>query len=1378
MRPPAGTATSKKPPLSALPDSERKMLELMSLVAEPLPRSSWARWLAAVGIRDGKGLNYQHAELVAPFANFTRLGLVREINSPLRSHPEYAVEHKRLHDVLQQARALGDLDALYQRVARYQASLDDADHNPARQIARDALALMHGCKIDPASLAARAAKGFLRRDIGLALIAVLGPAAPVERLKVLPDEVSAPYLRALANLALEEWIPMGAQLATWAMRQDTVDLEVRGMLALTQVLRGDATRVLEALSANTEQVFVAVRAVAHLTQGRLEDARREARQAVDRTQTKAPKKVRGVKGVPGLFVWLLLTTDRSCERAIVLAQIEASTASDDPATKAGATALQAFETYRESELWPHTQAGERWCPARPQTWVEALCWGFTARAGSAKWESTGARLYGELTEVTQVASSFLANELRALLDEHSGPGAILPTLYTPEASWERALSQIETAMAQQVVSIPEIAQSKERLVWCIVVDDNEQDKEQEKGHATLSARVQTRTAKGFSVGKRVSWASLQELSSRSELLSDPDRPVIHALLSTLGMLWRGQRFYGEAGALLELVGHPLVFRDEEAREPVEVVLGAPRFEVRADGELLRITVEPKECAEGEVFAEREGERIVLTAFDSRQRAIALSIARGDLVVPLAARDRVERIVAGALGSFSVSSDVGAAAATVHPIEADARIHIALYRRTRGLRVRLRVRPLAGGSLFRAGEGGQHVLGVVIDEAGARHVQAERDLVQERAELEQVIAQVPILEDAPMAEDEVGFEDPLMCLELVDQLRSLGDRSVVAWPEGQPLRVVAERSARDLSLKLTNADYWLSASGELTIDNDLKIGLRELLALYQKAEGRFIPLDAERYLALDESLRRELEGLSQFTHEKGKSLLMHPLALAGLSTWAVDVKSFAMDKGVEQRLTRVKEAEHLDPAPPPQLIADLRPYQVEGYAWMSRLAHWGAGMCLADDMGLGKTLQTLALLLEHAVQGPSLVVAPMSVCRNWLDETAKFAPSLRAVQLTGDDRATTLAALGPYDLLVCSYGIMQQEIEQLQGVTFRVVVLDEAQAIKNASTRRARAAMQLMGTVRVALTGTPVENHLGEIWSIMTFLNPGLLGGVKDFERRFARPIQREGDLRQAERLKQIIRPFVLRRKKSQVLKELPPKTVITLEVEPSEQEAALFAALREQAKQRIVDPSKAHELRFRLLAEITRMRRAACHPALVAPEAGIESSKLNTFETLLSELREGGHRALVFSQFVDYLTLVRRRLEGLNVPYQYLDGSSTARQREDAVRKFQAGEGDVFLISLKAGGFGLNLTAADYVIHLDPWWNPAVEDQASDRAHRIGQTRPVTVYRLVMRTTIEQKILSLHENKREIADQLLEGAEQSGKLSVEDLVALLRDDDP
>jgi SNF2 family DNA or RNA helicase len=460
--------------------------------------------------------------------------------------------------------------------------------------------------------------------------------------------------------------------------------------------------------------------------------------------------------------------------------------------------------------------------------------------------------------------------------------------------------------------------------------------------------------------------------------------------------------------------------------------------------------------------------------------------------------------------------------------------------------------------------------------------------------------------------------------------------------------------------------------------------------------------------------------------------------------------------------------------PKAFEAELRSYQVTGYEFLARLASIGAGACLADDMGLGKTLMALALLVSRAERGPALVVTPTSVRANWFEEALRFAPTLRMRKLEGlDDSA--LQELEAFDVLVCSYTIMALRIEQLERVTFGTLVIDEAQAIKNAATQRARAARRLVAEARLALSGTPIENHLGDLHGLMSFLNPGLLGDAKQFETRFGKPIQRERDSKANDQLRKLIGPFVLRRRKSEVLRELPPRTEITLRVEPEASEQAFTEALRRAALARL-QPSDAARAgsTVSILAEITRLRRAACHPQLVDQEVDVGAAKLERLIELAHELRGGGHRALVFSQFVDFLKIVRARLVSEGFDCQYLDGSTSEAGRKKAVNAFQAGEGDLFLISLKAGGFGLNLTAADYVIHLDPWWNPAVEAQASDRAHRIGQQRPVTIYRLINAASIEERVLALHDRKQTLAEELLSDSAEVTRLDPDTLMALIR----
>jgi SNF2 family DNA or RNA helicase len=369
--------------------------------------------------------------------------------------------------------------------------------------------------------------------------------------------------------------------------------------------------------------------------------------------------------------------------------------------------------------------------------------------------------------------------------------------------------------------------------------------------------------------------------------------------------------------------------------------------------------------------------------------------------------------------------------------------------------------------------------------------------------------------------------------------------------------------------------------------------------------------------------------------------------------------------------------------------------------------------------------------------------------------------------------------GPFDVVVVSYGLLQLEAALFAKKSWHSIVLDEAQAIKNMHTKRSQAVMALQGDFRMAATGTPLENHLGELWNLFRFINPGLLGSAEQFQLRFAGPIEKAQDKRAEAgarmRLRRLTQPFILRRTKAQVLTELPPRTEIVLPVELTQDESALYESLRRQALDKLAAlEAPENQKSIEILAEMMRLRRACCNPELVAPGAGIVSSKLVAFARLVDGLLENKHKALVFSQFVDHLSLIRKYLDGKHIPYQYLDGATSMQERKRRVDAFQAGEGELFLISLKAGGVGINLTAADYVIHMDPWWNPAVEDQASDRAHRMGQQRPVTIYRLVARGTIEEGIVELHHRKRDLADSLLEGTEMAARMSPGEMLAMLK----
>ncbi len=468
-------------------------------------------------------------------------------------------------------------------------------------------------------------------------------------------------------------------------------------------------------------------------------------------------------------------------------------------------------------------------------------------------------------------------------------------------------------------------------------------------------------------------------------------------------------------------------------------------------------------------------------------------------------------------------------------------------------------------------------------------------------------------------------------------------------------------------------------------------------------------------------------------------------------------------------------------PPEGLTAELRPYQLRGWSWLHFLAQQQMGAVLADDMGLGKTVQTLALLEASRGQGPALVVAPTSVLRNWQQEAERFTPQLRLGLLHGSKRSSQLQRLasGELDLLITSYAILRRDIESLREVEFRTVVLDEAQAIKNPDSQTAGAARSLQAQHRIALTGTPLENRLGELWSLMEFLNPGFFGSLKRFEQRLAGPAA-SGNQVAVTAIRKRIQPFMLRRLKEDVAPDLPPRTETVVYCPMSDEQQQRYEAIRKAAVEGLAQPAepttaagRMKNRRMQVLAALTRLRQASCHPALL-PEGSpaADSGKLDRLLQLLARLVEAGHRALVFSQWTSLLDLVEARLEEAALQWLRLDGST--RKRAEVVERFQRADGPpIFLISLKAGGTGLNLTAADHVFHLDPWWNPAVERQATDRAHRIGQTQPVFSWKLVSEGTVEERILGLQQRKQQLADAVL-GGSGAETIALEDLEELLK----
>ncbi len=949
-------------------------------------------------------------------------------------------------------------------------------------------------------------------------------------------------------------------------------------------------------------------------------------------------------------------------------------------------------------------------------------------------------------------------------------GVSLLDILKPKSDWELSLSALANLIRKSSAkSIEKAPAASKRLAWFVSNDGD--------GDYSLSPKEQSLTKKGdWTAGRAIALKRLSKQSSDLSYLTPQDWQIC-SHLDSYSVGYYGQVEYEFTDmALVALIGHPLVFWENLSSVQIEVVAGEPELKVKkTENKRLVLQLEPNISNDKPIIFVKESlTRLKVIAVTSQHKQIATILGKNNrLEVPITAQEQVLTAINAVASLVTVHSDIGGGLENAQELPSQSLPHIHLLPMGGGLKLALMTRPFGEmGPYFQPGKGGE----TVITEIEGQRYQTTRNLSEEKERAKAIISASPTLSINDDDGGEWFLEDPEQCLEMLVELQNLTDEVKVEWPEGEKMRVSHQANFGQFKLNIQRQRDWFTAEGELQIDDNLVLGLQQLLELLEKSPGRFIALADGQFIALTNEFRQRLEELKAFSEKQGKGRRFHPLAALALEDMLDEAEQLKSDRHWKEHIKRIKEMKDLDPQLPSTLQADLRDYQVEGFQWLARLAHWGVGACLADDMGLGKTIQALALILTKAAAGPTLIVAPTSVCPNWISEAQRFAPTLNPLQFGSGDRSSTLENLQPFDLILCTYGLLQQEdvAEMLAKVQWQIVVLDEAQAIKNMATKRSQAAMNLQAEFKLLTTGTPIENHLGELWNLFRFINPGLLGSLESFNQRFANPIERNQNKTARNQLKRLIQPFLLRRTKNQVLSELPSRTEILLQVELSEEETAFYEALRRQAIANLEkSDAQAGAKHLQVLTEIMRLRRACCNPSLIMPDTPIKSSKLETFGEVLQELLENRHKALVFSQFVDHLTIIRKYLDEQKISYQYLDGSTPIKERKKRVDAFQNGEGDVFLISLKAGGTGLNLTAADYVIHMDPWWNPAVEDQASDRAHRIGQKRPVTIYRLVAKNTIEEKIVDLHHQKRDLADSLLEGAEMSGKVSTDQLLKLI-----
>ena len=945
-------------------------------------------------------------------------------------------------------------------------------------------------------------------------------------------------------------------------------------------------------------------------------------------------------------------------------------------------------------------------------------------------------------------------------------------LNAAEPTWSVALRELDRFLQLPPVSAePERETARSRLAWRLTPN--------QYAKLVLEPVEQTPSKRGgWNKGRTLSWDRLHSHHDLDLLPADHD--IMRLTGDTRFTYWGPTT--DQVGVMLEkLIGHPFVYLDATPMNVVRGQLGLLLDEKDSNWELVP-SIDGRSVLEFDHFspcnslcgvaADVVKSEIYVVRADYELWKLASGILSNTPVIPPEAQPEFLRRLPALEAKFPVGLP---ASLKGEFVPAEQRPVLRLTPNDpMGATIQLQVRPAPNGSYFSPGEGPLELAGQQ-DEV---RVQVERDHFEERQRADRLAKELflhrfrnlePFTWQIPSDDD---------VLDLLDTLRARPENDpMVLWPEGnvaRQMKVLGEVSPSALRVEIKDQHDWFGLSGSVTL-GDQQFPLTSLLTAL-KGGRRYLDLGKGQFAVISQEFRERLAGISDMIHSNRGKLEINSTAAPLLSDLFDKEVTLKASKKWKESLKRLQQANDLEPVVPATLSADLRDYQVEGYKWLRRLAEWGVGGCLADDMGLGKTVQAIAVLLDRREVGPTLIVAPVSVGFNWMREVERFAPTLRPILYRDTDRVEFLKTLAPGDLLITSYHLLQQHISELSTIKWGTLVLDEAQAIKNSQTKTAQAVREIEADWRLALTGTPAENHLGDLWSLFRGVAPGLFGSWERFREVFADPIEKNKDVKRKQALSRVIRPFILRRTKSEVLTELPARTEIQLTAELSKEERRVYEDARLWAVKNLTNliDGEEKDQRFQVLAALTKLRQLACHPRLVDKDWKFSSAKLDLFLETVDELREGRHRALVFSQFTQHLAIVREALDDRKIKYQYLDGSTPVTKRQEAVEAFQRGEGELFLISLKAGGTGLNLTGADYVLHLDPWWNPAVEDQATDRAHRIGQTRPVTVYRLVAKETIEEQILKLHADKRGLVAGILEGTDAAAKLSTSELVDLIK----
>ena len=1178
-------------PLSSLDARLRDVLAVLALADEPSwSRTAWKEKASIAGLVDDRGRQLTGELFKSMVGDLTAAGASVMVGNGYALAPEW------LAPVLDDAERRGRLRLLAEGLSREKRYGFSSYRERIGVKADLRVALAMG---DPTLIkAAHRTFADHQRAYGARAVSItdaLGLDIPVEWARRLETWIAVKYLEEACQRAFVEARPLGMGLRHAILATDNRELRARlatvlaleGSVEPARALVRDGTTAWERGAA----AFVAFTAGEHT----------EARALFAAAAVGARKQRVELPSYLAVFDNLLAATS---DVGAVVSEVESRLAKATRQLKGHPGARAALEQLARSR--GSAQRDPLLLPYRCWSWIDELVQLLVGHWLKAKY---GADLRQESYAARARAAGYVwvARELEAIA--RAPKESALLTALGQREGWELALEALKSALASEVSDRTSAEPARDGEIWWTLMLG--------AGGVIVEPHL---TSPRAPKGKKLSVARLR--GDDALPVDAHDRRIADAASA---MHERGSAV--SPLALLEaVVGHPRV--RGVTGEKIEVTLGDARLRVRATPSGAHIRLSPAAFDETGVAASREspGRIVVVRRTPAVARALTV-LGQEGLAIPRRGLGAMSEVLGAIAAELTVDAEASLAKEMA---SADERIHVQLFRAGLGLRARLRVQP--------GGPDGASCAGVPPEELVVRSrdglARVRRDLAAERARAEHVLERCPTLASLPQDGDDRVARELATCLEVLVELAELGGGVVVSWPEGQPLRAPTARGPADVRVRVRGDASWLVIDGELKVDEERVLAMRELLSAASRAVGRFVPIGEDEYLALTDEIRGKLEALARVAELSKDGRV--PGALLPAMDGVFEGLDVTFAKEITRRRAAIERANALEVRTPRDLRAELRDYQLEGFAFLARRTEAGLGACLADDMGLGKTVQTIALLLHRAARGPALVVAPTSVCRNWEEELGRFAPSLDVARLAVGDRAATVRAARTGQVVLVSYALLAAERELLASRAWSTVVFDEAHALKNASTHRWAAASALDVEAKVALTGTPVENHSGELHALFDLLAPGMLGSRPAFDRVFGAAVAR-GERSAVTQLRQLVRPFVLRRTKSQVLSELPPKTEILRVVEPTPEHRAFYEAVRRRAVERLASAKKASgpragQARIEVLAEITRLRRAAVDPRLVGGADAPSGSKLDALVELVLELRAEGRRALVFTR--------------------------------------------------------------------------------------------------------------------------------------------------